>query len=205
MLGIKTEQQSGQPAYYVPQYAHSAGLDIVPVPVYYPEATAILEAGMKAGLRPRIHADELGPSGGARVAAAVGARSADHLVHVDAEGIAALDPKADALVVAFGLIRQGAVANQLGKHDRAEHLLNQALVLVDDIHDPVTANIVAGTVLGNLGVAAQCLGDLDLARSRYERALVISQMRVVLARGLGVTQEQEALHRGARPRRRASW
>ena len=54
------------------------------------EATAILEAGMKAGLRPRIHADELGASGGARVAAAVGARSADHLVHVDAEGIAAL-------------------------------------------------------------------------------------------------------------------
>jgi imidazolonepropionase len=54
------------------------------------EATAILEAGMKAGLQPRVHADELGASGGARVAAAVGARSADHLVHVDAEGIAAL-------------------------------------------------------------------------------------------------------------------
>ena len=91
------------------------------------------------------------------------------------EGIAAMDPKLDALVVAFGLIRQGAVANQLGKHDRAEHLLNQALVLVDDIYDPVTANIVAGTVLGNLGVAAQCLGDLDLARTRYEQALVISR------------------------------
>ena len=91
------------------------------------------------------------------------------------DGIAALDPKADALIVAFAFIRQGAVANQLGKHGRAEHLLNQALALVDDIHDPVTANIVAGTVLGNLGVAAHCLGDLDLARSHYEQALAISR------------------------------
>jgi imidazolonepropionase len=54
------------------------------------EATRILEAGAGAGLKPRIHADELGATGGSRVAAAVGARSADHLVHVDAGGIAAL-------------------------------------------------------------------------------------------------------------------
>jgi imidazolonepropionase len=45
---------------------------------------------MKHGLQARIHADELGPSGGAGLAAALGARSADHLVHVDTEGIAAL-------------------------------------------------------------------------------------------------------------------
>jgi imidazolonepropionase len=50
------------------------------------ESTAILEAGKQAGLKPRIHADELGLSGGSRVAAAVGARSADHLVFVDEEG-----------------------------------------------------------------------------------------------------------------------
>ena len=42
VLGIKTEQQSGQPAYYVPEYLAGAGLEIVPVPVYYPEATQIL-------------------------------------------------------------------------------------------------------------------------------------------------------------------
>lgn len=54
------------------------------------DATRILEAGAAAGLKPRIHADELGASGGSRVAASVGARSADHLVHVDAAGIAAL-------------------------------------------------------------------------------------------------------------------
>jgi imidazolonepropionase len=54
------------------------------------ESLRILEAGTRAGLKPRIHADELGPSGGSQVAAQVGARSADHLVHIDAAGIAAL-------------------------------------------------------------------------------------------------------------------
>ncbi len=42
VLGIKTEAQAGQPAYYVPEYLKRAGFDIVPVPVYYPDATEIL-------------------------------------------------------------------------------------------------------------------------------------------------------------------
>jgi len=42
VLGIKTEEQQYQPAFYVPAYLHSAGLEVVPVPVYYPEATHIL-------------------------------------------------------------------------------------------------------------------------------------------------------------------
>lgn len=41
VLGIKTED-SGQPAYYVPEYCAEAGLDVVPVPVYYPDVTEIL-------------------------------------------------------------------------------------------------------------------------------------------------------------------
>jgi predicted CoA-binding protein len=42
VLGIKTEAQSDQPAFYVPKYCVDAGFDVVPVPVYYPEATEIL-------------------------------------------------------------------------------------------------------------------------------------------------------------------
>jgi predicted CoA-binding protein len=42
VLGIKTERQEYQPAFYVPQYLVTAGLEVVPVPVYYPEATEIL-------------------------------------------------------------------------------------------------------------------------------------------------------------------
>ena len=54
------------------------------------ESQQILEAGQQAGLKSRIHADELGASGGSQVAAAVDARSADHLVFVPAEGIRAM-------------------------------------------------------------------------------------------------------------------
>ena len=44
VLGIKTERQSSQPAFYVPQYLHEAGVEVVPVPVYYPEVREILGA-----------------------------------------------------------------------------------------------------------------------------------------------------------------
>ena len=42
VLGIKTEAQAGQPAYDVAKYLVEAGLEVVPVPVYYPDATEIL-------------------------------------------------------------------------------------------------------------------------------------------------------------------
>jgi hypothetical protein len=42
VLGIKTEAQAGQPAFYVPKYMQAAGYDVVPVPVYYPDVTEIL-------------------------------------------------------------------------------------------------------------------------------------------------------------------
>lgn len=44
VLGIKTEKQADQPAYYVPEYLHEAGVEVVPVPVYYPDAKQILGA-----------------------------------------------------------------------------------------------------------------------------------------------------------------
>jgi len=42
VLGIKTEAQADQPAFYVPKYLDAAGLQVIPVPVYYPEVTEIL-------------------------------------------------------------------------------------------------------------------------------------------------------------------
>jgi len=42
VLGIKTEAQRGQPAFYVPEYMAKAGYEIVPVPVYYPDVVEIL-------------------------------------------------------------------------------------------------------------------------------------------------------------------
>jgi uncharacterized protein len=40
VIGIKME--TFQPAYYVPSYMKNAGFEIIPVPVYYPDATEIL-------------------------------------------------------------------------------------------------------------------------------------------------------------------
>ena len=54
------------------------------------EARSILLAARDAGLGMRIHADELGHSGGARLAAELGARSADHLQWIDDADIEAL-------------------------------------------------------------------------------------------------------------------
>jgi predicted CoA-binding protein len=42
VLGMKTEAQRGQPAFDVPAYLVAAGLEVVPVPVYYPDVTTIL-------------------------------------------------------------------------------------------------------------------------------------------------------------------
>jgi imidazolonepropionase len=54
------------------------------------EARAVLEAGARHRLVPRVHAEQLGPDGGARLAADLGCASADHLEHVDAGGTEAL-------------------------------------------------------------------------------------------------------------------
>ncbi len=42
VLGIKTEAQADQAAFYVAKYLHDQGVEVVPVPVYYPEVKAIL-------------------------------------------------------------------------------------------------------------------------------------------------------------------
>ena len=54
------------------------------------ELALVAVAAANAGLPLRVHADQLGPSGAAEAAVALGARSADHLNHVDAAGTAAL-------------------------------------------------------------------------------------------------------------------
>jgi predicted CoA-binding protein len=42
VLGIKTEAQADRPAFYVPKFLADAGVEVVPVPVYYPDAKKIL-------------------------------------------------------------------------------------------------------------------------------------------------------------------
>jgi imidazolonepropionase len=87
------------------------------------ESQTILEAGKRAGLKPRIHADELGASGGWRVAVAVGARSADHLLFADAE---AARQMAAATVVAT-LLPSAAFYLKLGRFAPARLLIDHGV------------------------------------------------------------------------------
>jgi imidazolonepropionase len=65
--------------------------------VFTPEQSRrVLQAAEAFGLLPRLHADELAPSGGAELAAELRAASADHLATPSPEGIAALAAAADA-------------------------------------------------------------------------------------------------------------
>jgi imidazolonepropionase len=64
------------------------------------EARRIFEVAKRYGLHPKLHADQLSDGGGARLAADVGAASADHLEYTSDEGIAAM---AEAGVVAVSL------------------------------------------------------------------------------------------------------
>ncbi|HTR03337.1 MAG TPA: amidohydrolase family protein, partial [Thermoanaerobaculia bacterium] len=54
------------------------------------ESRTILESARRLGLGLRVHADELARSGGARLASELGAASADHLLFIGAEEIAAM-------------------------------------------------------------------------------------------------------------------
>ena len=54
------------------------------------QSRRVLEAGRALGYRLKIHAEELAHTGGTALAASLGAVSADHLIHITGEDIAAL-------------------------------------------------------------------------------------------------------------------
>ncbi len=89
------------------------------------ESRAILEAGKAVGLRPRVHADELTPLGGASLAADVGALSADHLLYATDEGIEAL---ARAGVVAT-LLPGTTVFLRMNRYARARRMVERGVAI----------------------------------------------------------------------------
>ena len=96
------------------------------------ESRRILEAAKAHGLKPRIHADELAASGGSQVGADAGARSADHLIFIDAAGIRALH---DSGVVAT-LLPNAAFYLKLGRFAPARALIDAgvAVAIATDVN-----------------------------------------------------------------------
>ena len=106
VLGIKTSAQADAPAFHVPQYQQAQGYTIIPVPVYYPEATHILGEP--------VHRDLATVPGPVDILQ-VFRRPQDIPAHLDA--MLALKP--------------GAVWFQRGiRHDEAAQALAQAGILV---------------------------------------------------------------------------
>jgi imidazolonepropionase len=87
------------------------------------ESVAILSAGARAGLKPRVHANEFAASGGAQVAVKVGARSADHLIFADEQ---AADAMAGAGVCAV-LLPIAAFYLQVGRFAPARLLIDRGV------------------------------------------------------------------------------
>jgi imidazolonepropionase len=82
----------------LPAVAHEKLADYVDVfcetGFFTPDETiTICEAGIKHGLKPRIHANQLGRSGGVQAGIAVNAMSVDHLEHIGMEEINLLKNK----------------------------------------------------------------------------------------------------------------
>jgi len=83
------------------------------------ESRRVLEAARAAGLALRIHADELCWTGGAELAGALGARSADHLLFVSDAGMSALA----AAGCAATLLPSAAFYLRLGRYAPARALV----------------------------------------------------------------------------------
>jgi imidazolonepropionase len=96
------------------------------------ESRTILNAARAAGMKLRIHADELAESGGALVAAGCRARSADHLIFVGDSGI---DAMARAGVVAT-LLPVASFYLKLGRFAPARRMIEHgvAVALATDVN-----------------------------------------------------------------------
>jgi imidazolonepropionase len=66
------------------------------------QSRRVLEAGRALGYRLKIHAEELAHTGGTALAASLGAVSADHLIHITGEDIAALKDSGTVAVILPG-------------------------------------------------------------------------------------------------------
>jgi len=113
-----------------------------------PQSRAILKAGLKAKLIPRIHADELDRTGGARLAAELHAASADHLLRAN---------RGDAITLA----RAGVVATlapgtalSIGRLPPVRELIGAgAVIALGTDHNPGTSGLTSMSAVIALAVA----------------------------------------------------
>ncbi len=146
------------------------------------QSRAVLLAGDEAGLDPKLHADELSDQGGARLAAEVGAISADHLLYASDEGLAAMAGSGTMAVLLPG------TAMFLGlPYARARRMidLGVAIALGSDFN-PGTSPTYSMPMVVALG----CLG------MRLDPAEAIAAATINAAHALRVAEEVGSLEPG---------
>jgi imidazolonepropionase len=151
--------------------------------VFTPDETrVILQAAQRLGLKARVHADELALSGGAAVAAEVGARSADHLIFVDEIRAKAME---SAGVVAT-LLPAAAFYLKLGRFAPARMLIDNgvAVALATDVNPgggftPSMPFVIALACFGmNLTLEESLVGATINAAASLDRADRVGSLQV---------------------------
>ena len=160
-----------------------------------PQSRKVLAAGRRAGLIPRIHADELAHSGGSMLAAEVGAQSADHLLYADGDDAHAL---AEAGVVAT-LAPGTALA--MGRVPPAHTFLGAGVtVALGTDHNPGTCGATSMSLVIALAVAVFGLSvdeALTAATAGGARSLGLGDRGAVETGKLADLVVWDAEHEGA--------
>lgn len=159
------------------------------------EARQVLVAGRRAGLRPRVHADELERTGASLLAAELGAASADHLLCATADDAAAL--------AASGVVATlcPLTALALGRLPPARLLADAGVtVALGTDHNPGQSGVTSMSLV--VGLAVQLLGlsvdeALVAATAGGARAVATKERGTLKPGQVADLVQWEADHEGA--------
>jgi imidazolonepropionase len=149
------------------------------------EGRRILTSAANLGFTPRIHADELSDTGGASLAAELGCASADHLMHISSDGIAAL-------------ASSDTVANMLPA---------TSFFLMSDRYAPARALIDAGAIVSlstdcnpgtSMTESMQIVMQIATLRTRITVEEALSAATLNGAFSLGLADETGSIEAGKR-------
>ena len=160
-----------------------------------PQSRAILKAGIEAKLLPRLHADELDRTGGARLAAELHAISADHLLRANRSDAVALARAGVVATLAPG------TALSIGKLPPVQALVDAGTVIaLGTDHNPGTSGLTSMSAVVALAVAVFKLPveqALVAATVGGARSVARSDRGVVAAHKLADLVLWDAEHEGA--------
>lgn len=122
------------------------------------EAEKVLRAGLDAGLLPKVHADQLSRSGGTRLAAEIGAVSADHLDFADRRDLQALAERG-----VVGVLLPGcAISLGLTRFPEGSALLDLGVtVAISTDFNPGSSMTQNLYLMGTLAMAYMGMGVMD--------------------------------------------